>query len=358
MRRKACLAVLAGLLCWFAVLAPHEREASAVHRAAVPQQHAPVVSRAAAHAATQSRVQTVQRLEVERRIALSPTRVDRLAELQPNREQSALLWLAEEELVADCMKSRGFEYWPHPADTDSEANPAFTRPRPGDVEAARSEGYGLWRSLTGEAPSREPPPDPNADLIKAMDPVRRAAYFEALRGPNVSPADPSVRQRVASMRMPGGAMVYWYPESCFARARSRLYGDEYQNIMSGPAHVEAEENVESLVQADGEYTRARDAWRACMLRRGQSVASSSDASAELLRDFHAGKLTLDTLREREIEIAVADADCFVETGLGPARRAAHERAEREVVRDGQDQLSAIKRNQQLALARAATVLER
>ncbi|HKP59836.1 MAG TPA: hypothetical protein VJV78_24095 [Polyangiales bacterium] len=287
-----------------------------------------------------------------------PSRVDRLQELQPSHEESATLWLAEEELVAECMKSRGFEYWPQPADDETEQMAALAPIRRGDVEAARTSGYGLWRNLTGGTPTRDPPRDPNADLIAAMDPARRDRYLEALRGPNISPTDPSVRSRVASLQMPGGAMVYWFADSCFAQARSRLYGDDYQNVMSGPSHVEAEENVEKLLEADGDYTRAKEAWRACMQRSGYSVANSTNASADLLREFHSGKLTLEALREREILIATADAECFTEADLGPARRAAYARAERNVVSSAQDRLSAIKLNQQTALARAASVLDR
>jgi len=291
-----------------------------------------------------------------------PTRADdrgppaHLSDLHRTPDEDQLLWSAEEELVAACMGKRGFAYLPTAKDDDPAAAPGHVPvDRRGDVVAARSRGYGLAaRIQEGESPN--PTVDRNAESLAKMTETGRAAFLEALRGPAISPADPSVRQRVESVPLPGGGEAYWYRDSCLAEARRQLYGADYEHNELGYSLSFLRNELLSMADGDPEYKKDLAAWRTCMQKRGFNEDMPQAAATRLAADYHAGKLTLDQLRTQEVALATTDTECFTSVDLGGARQAAEARAEATLLAQNAEKLLAMKQERDDALGRAEAVL--
>ena len=279
-----------------------------------------------------------------------------LSELDRTPDEDQLLWAAEEEFVAACMGKRGFSYLPNSKDDDPDAEPGHAPvDRRGDVAAARTRGYGLVARLQqGESPNTAP--DRNAEPLARMTDAERAAFLEALRGPAISPADPSMRQHVESVPLPGGGAAYWYRDSCLAEARRRLYGEDYEHNEIGYGLAFLRTKLLAAVDEDLDYKKDLDAWRDCMRRRSFPEDRPEAAAKRLAGEYHAGKLSLDELRTQEMAVATADAECFVATDLARSRQAAEARAEEQLLARNTEKLLAMQRARDEALDRAATIL--
>lgn len=280
----------------------------------------------------------------------------RLSDLNRTPDEDQLLWSAEEELVAACMRRRGFSYLPSAKDDDPAAVPGYVPvDRRGDVAAARSRGYGLAARLQeGESP--HPANDRNAEPLAKMTESQRAAFLEALRGPPISPADPGVRQNVESVPLPGGGAAYWHRDSCLAEARHRLYGTDYAHNELGYGLSFLRKEQLGMADEDPEYKKDLAAWRSCMQQRGFREDGPQAAAQRLAAEYHAGKLAFDELRRQEISLATADAECFTAAGLARSRPAAEARAEQTLLAHNAETLSAMKRARDEAIDRAEAVL--
>jgi hypothetical protein len=280
-----------------------------------------------------------------------------LSDLNRTPDEDQLLWAAEEELVTACMRRRGFSYLANAKDDDPEAEPGrVVVNRRGDVGAARQQGYGLVKRIVdGESPKRDD--DRNAEPLARMTSANRAAFLEALRGPETSAADQSVRHLVESVPLPGGGAAYWYRDSCLAHARHQLYGDDYEHNEIGYSQAMIRADLLARADRDPEYNESLHTWRSCMHARGLDDDQPAAAAARLASEYHGGKLSLDELRTREVAVATADTECFVAAGLERARQAAESRAEAEVLDENRDKLVAMQRARDEALTRAETVLD-
>lgn len=279
-----------------------------------------------------------------------------LSELDRSPDETQLLWAAEEELVAACMGRRGFSYLPNSKEDDPESRPGRTPvDRRGDVAAAHTRGYGLVaRMQEGESPITTT--DRNAEFLARMTDAQRAAFLEALRGPALSLTDPSMRQHVESVPLPGGGAAYWYRDSCLAEARRRLYGEDYEHNEIGYGLSFLRNELLTTADGDPDYKKDLDAWRDCMRTRGFSEDRPEAAAKRLASEYHAGKLSLDELRTQEVTAATADTECFVATDLARSRQAAEARAEEQLLARNTEKLLAMQRARDEALERAETFL--
>jgi hypothetical protein len=283
--------------------------------------------------------------------------VRHLSDLNRTPDEDQLLWAAEEELVTACMHRRGFSYVPNSKDDDPEAEPGHVPVnRRGDVGAARREGYGLVRRIQdGDSPKRDD--DRNAEALARMTSANRAAFLEALRGPDTSAADPSVRHLVERVPLPGGGAAYWYRDSCLAYARHQLYSDDYEHNEIGYSQAMIRADLLARADEDPEYNESLHTWRSCMHERGFDDDQPAAAATRLASEYHGGKLSLDELRTREVAVATADTECFVAAGLERARQAAESRAEAEILDENREKLVAMQHARDEAIKRAETVLD-
>jgi hypothetical protein len=279
-----------------------------------------------------------------------------LSELDRTPDEDQLLWAAEEDLIAACMGRRGLSYLPNSKDDDPESQPGRTPVDPrGDVAAARTRGYGLVAGMQ-EVESPITTIDRNAEALARMTDAERAAFLEALRGPAISAADPSMRQHVESVPLPGGGAAYWYRDSCLAEARRRLYGEDYEHNEIGYGLAFLRNELLTTADEDPEYKKDLNAWRDCMRRQGFSEDRPEAAAKRLTSEYHAGKLSLDELRTQEVTVATADTECFVATDLARSRQAAEARAEEQLLARNTEKLLAMQRARDEALERAETFL--
>lgn len=273
-----------------------------------------------------------------------------LAKATLSREEERLLHEADEGAIAACMRGRGFRYLASPSsDGPDRPGAGAAAPKPGDVGGARAHGFGIAEAAeAGEGP----PLDPNEEALEKMEPAARRAWREAFEGRPLEPVGPASRPGIGTVEIPGGAMYQWDRDSCLAQARRALYGDDVKHaemIMTlNEVRIEAHENA----QTDPAYRAGVERWRGCMSRRGLSYSEPGAAASDLADAFRAGQLTLDELRQREIEVATAEATCYGEAGLEPLFEAARARAEAEAEKQSRGALESVLALQAQALARA------
>ncbi|MET0340059.1 MAG: hypothetical protein ABW252_03620 [Polyangiales bacterium] len=358
MRRPQHRLILVALLCGAALLlsrsgdllakAASERVGAA---SATPLAPAPEPLELARTHAAQQAAPTATRAPLLPR----ETPVEHLDELVRSRAEDRVLWMAEERAVADCMRARGFSYLPSPPDERSDEAVAFTRIEPGDVDAARAVGYGLAEALTHGAIPKDDF-DANAAQLDKLAPERREAFLEALSGPAVPANAPNARGAIETVALPGGGSASWYRDSCFAQARRALYGDDYAHNELGYAEAILREQIREEVEREPAHVAAIARWSACMREGGFAYARPDEPSIALSAAHHAGKLSLEALRDEEQRIATADARCVNETGLHARRREAESRSEASLVRARRDDLLAMRTAREQASTRARELL--
>ncbi|NES29271.1 hypothetical protein GCE86_18005 [Micromonospora terminaliae] len=249
-----------------------------------------------------------------------------------------VLHAATQLLIRDCMQRRGFRYWPVPRRPVPEL-----REFPyvlDDVSYARRHGYGGVLERRFEAAMAA---DPNTRYARELPPERAAAAVRAVNG---DPGEPDALRAT----LPAGGVLRRSSHSCTSEAERHLYGDL-------PAWYRAAKTTDNLaglrvgrVLADRRYAAGVTAWRRCMRGAGHDYADPAAARASVPEPASG------TVPAGEVRLAVAEASCATETGLGRlARRldAEHRRAvERQFPTEVADRL----RLEGAALPRARAVL--
>lgn len=343
--------VLVLLIAWLAHGSPHARRA-----AAAPD---PVAKNRAAAILQRWRASTRAAPNHGHDLAAPPREAEaklaHLAELDRTADQDQLLWTAEEGLVEACMRKRGFTYLPNPKDVDPDAYRDQAQTRRGDVEAARSKGYGLVEQIQkGDAPVTQV--NRNAEALTHMTVAERSAFLEALRGPAISAADPGMQSMVVSVPIPGGGSAYWYRDSCFAQARRQLYGENFEDNEVGYAREFLRTAMFARADEDPEYKDSLETWRDCMRGQGLSEDRPASAAKRLTKQYHEGRLSMDELHTQEVKIATVDAECYAKADLERVRQAAEARAEEAVLADNRDKVAIMMTERKEAIERAEHIL--
>ncbi|MEU2234298.1 hypothetical protein [Streptomyces vietnamensis] len=251
----------------------------------------------------------------------------------PEPERAAL-HTAEEELVAACMKRRGFTYRPQPLATGNhlaDVNPYGLL----GVAQAVNDGYGI----TSTALSMRPPADVNA----AEGTNER--WKEALLG------TPAHRVNLA---MPMKRQFFYQADSCVSDAKSRLFGADYYKLYNS-FQVLGDAVVEK-VRADHRYLAAQDSWRACMKKAGADAKAFGDPQTAVdrqLRQAGQDPARLHAVAGVELKLSRADAGCQAETGLTAVVTAAQTDAEKTLGAGYADELAALRNMRRKALATAS-----
>ena len=246
-----------------------------------------------------------------------------LSELAPTEAESRMLYEAEEVGVESCMKRRGFTYDRNQYESNAERDPWRQPVHEGDVEAAQAFGYGLADSIeVGVVPL---PMDPNEARLAASSPEQRAAWHDALMGPPTDPTntdDPAV----ARVQTPLGTLS-WNRGSCLAEARRLVYGDDVELAEREVAEQSMRQRIREQARQDPEYVAAIERWRGCGRKQGLAFEEPREAARALYEQYSQGSITLEQLRERELNAATADALCDRQEGVHVARTYAEKRAE-------------------------------
>jgi hypothetical protein len=200
-----------------------------------------------------------------------------------------LLEWAGDFLAGQCMAANGFQYvvvWRTPA---SESGPTVDLWSFGsaDVAQARKTGYGD----TGGGVDRHS--DPNVRYVEGLSPARQAAYNRVYAG------DPG---NAFSMTLRGGITISTSKVGCLAEAQSWLYGDAARWFVVSTTVSNLDLEVQPAVVVDARYTSALGHWRTCLLGKGYDFENPVAAR-------NAGIKYGRTDKQREVSLAVADAEC-------------------------------------------------
>ncbi|GLW50614.1 hypothetical protein Stsp02_62750 [Streptomyces sp. NBRC 14336] len=232
--------------------------------------------------------------------------------------ERVLLGEAEERLIAACMREAGFQYRLDPA--APRAKVPERRFGLDDVDWARKHGYGLADAAgSGDRGGKSAAPRSSQDrYLATLTPSRLAAYERALNG---------TKPDAIVVPAPGRGEIFTAADGCRADARRALYGDlrkwtEAKATVVNLAYVTYDDVV-----AEPRYTEALADWRACMRKRGLDYPDTSRAVGAVAKENNSR--TPEQAREREVEVAVADAECNRSAGLSRTGT----RLQREHVRD-------------------------
>jgi hypothetical protein len=303
--------------------------------------------------------------ELDREEQVSVQNNDRgpLKELIPTDAQSQLFYEAEEALVQTCMNERGFEYIPN--------NPNVTKtereklepipPKPGDIQAAQTRGYGIAESIELDVSYNEdskegvnsgkeikakddktdPEADPNSELLKNLSPEQQQAWNEAFFGRMEDEVEsPDVEGSIMTIELPSlGGKIHWDSNSCLSNARREIYGSSMNQMESLVATQELVNQIATAASQDAEYQSALDQWRSCMLSHDLSYQNPGEAAAALYDEYSEGKLDIDALQKKEIHYAGIEAACSRQYSLGDVYKTAEQRAEAKIRETEADQIN-------------------
>ncbi len=235
----------------------------------------------------------------------------------PDQDTSSLLDEAENLLIRDCMRAAGSDYtWRDRQEAlDARADERLVRQQAlqrqadafGNPAYAADHGYGIdmeeWMRVVVDGSPGGNATSPEGTL-HGEDPERAGAL---LFGPESAYIDIDYGQGTV-MGVPGAG--------CQFEAQSELWGDYVQITRSRDrvANSISPENLRSFASVYDPQLRAADVgWSSCMAGRGwRGLKNQTEAFSLVWNDYwSAGR---DDAAEVERQVAVADAECVVETG--------------------------------------------
>lgn len=249
-------------------------------------------------------------------------------------DDRALIHLAVERLITECMVQAGFPYVSRPFD---ERNPYSLTSWIGlTEERSATSGY---QSLVPAAMQIT-----EDDLGAPSDPTSRRAFVAALKGTDRLDVQPSTDGSPVPLREGG----------CEAAAYEAVY-DDYDGWVAANFLVQQIRN-DAIIgsQADSAYRDAVRDWARCMSDSGYTFATPTDAVAAYLGA--AGRSGSPVASADEIEAATADVACKGRTDFVQRVMAALSAQEIAAYDAHQAEVDDYGNRQRNALARAHAIL--
>ena len=238
-----------------------------------------------------------------------------------------------QEAVRTCMKAEGFDYIPVDPEQFGRVMRFGGADGAVDLKERKKSGYGI---TTGFQSKRRATPaqgqDPNQKIREALSAADKKAYDTALMGAAAAEqrADGSAGG-VRVIRRAGDSTEAGPPQDqgCFGKAQA--------SVPDGPREFQAElDELRERAVADPRIIEAERSWAACMADRGYTDFEKPDDAPQYVMGkmdtlmgaepqgdgvtkFAIGgddidQAALATLRDEEIDIAVADGTCQEKTG--------------------------------------------
>ncbi|MBI9114176.1 hypothetical protein [Sanguibacter suaedae] len=275
-------------------------------------------------------------------------------------------WAAQEaeieNLVAQCMTDKGFEYIPAPASSTTVVT-EDDMDEYGTEEWVAENGYGFSMNeepedLEGEEVEEEYV-DPNAPYVESLSESAAAEYYEALNGPDIwsDMTEEEMEEYVYD----------WKEGGCYGAAQHEVNGET--DAYSDEEHAEVTEAMDALyteMSNDPRMTALNDEWAECMADAGYPEYATPDEAMEAAMNAHnalweeasTGAVDEETgefpedftgpsdealaeAREMEIAIAVADFGCKEEVDWEQESLKVQFELEKQFVQDYKPQLDAL-----------------
>ncbi|MCL2423572.1 MAG: hypothetical protein FWD11_06730 [Micrococcales bacterium] len=238
-----------------------------------------------------------------------------------------------EELIAACMKEKGFEYLPVPPDMGYQSS---TGPDQGTddvdddpVAYAKEHGYGIVPASKAEYQARwgsgedTPADNPNDAYYEGLSPTQQEAYDEALSG----------RHPVDEDEYESGSHEYdWTAFGCAGEAQHEVWDkdetpiddtviDDYyayveDQVANDPRVHKAEKNWSSCMSGKGyDFRRPENAWDSIVKKYNELAGSNWDSLDWEPNLDQISDADLASLHADEITTATADAQCDKKAGV-------------------------------------------
>jgi hypothetical protein len=256
-----------------------------------------------------------------------------------NAREQDLLYQAEQIAFGNCLRERGFRYWPEPQPAPSvfQIFPYVIN----DVAWAKANGFG---GNQARADARLAAADPDTRYSTGLSRSRRQALGVAENGDG--PGGSGV-----TVTLPTGLLVGHSSAGCTVTAEDRLYG-------SFAAWFRAENVAESLpalwqsdVVSDPRFGAAVSRWSRCMRGRHYRYASPAAAADVFTNPAHLMP------RSTEVRVATAEAQCAMSTGLSTLARALNAHYQHVVELRYRTVIITFRRLARAALPRARALLQ-
>jgi len=227
---------------------------------------------------------------------------------QADREQAANDFRHQEQLIADCMHTQGFEYiqrdYNQAVDAKVKNTEAFDLP---PDQYAERWGYGI-STIDPSQFKAEVPDDPNSAIVEALSPEARTAYDIAMYGVDLSRQGGivSLGQGGAAVARPmGSSLDSPVPDGCQTRALREVYGEDFEG-REKPASAEFDALNEEMgalwdrVVNDPRVVAAKGGWADCMADAGHPEATDPDNAAQLVIDRFSALYGVDPSHFKEV----------------------------------------------------------
>jgi hypothetical protein len=189
----------------------------------------------------------------------------------PTMSETYAMRAAEEILTSRCMAAHGFTYVVPDLQQPPQEEPRNDTYGSDDVGYAAAHGFGLTeQQAQGALRDRAQADNPNAKVLNALSPSRRAAWEVALSGTG---------RDVVGADTPGVGEVFTNADGCTADARRELYGDLATWGRTRMLATNLSSLVYPKVVSDPRYVAGLAQWRTCMKRAGLSYDSPAEATA-------------------------------------------------------------------------------
>lgn len=241
--------------------------------------------------------------------------------------------LRGEELVAECMAEKGFEYVPRRG-TFAELAPG--EPQWHTREYAERYGYGIFAQPKLVETRVDPQGDPNAEILASMSLTERAAYDRALNGTS----DGGVFE--------SGDEIDLEALGCEGlRIADFVNGDGKDDPVYVDATAHSRHIDEVLVGEDPRVAAAEARWAECMSLAGWPGLAAQPDARELADEWSLDLIDPETSAQtpadpetlaNEISLAVADFDCTAATGLAELRDEVRAELQQEYVDHHREEL--------------------
>ncbi|MDX6738311.1 hypothetical protein [Actinocorallia sp. A-T 12471] len=210
-------------------------------------------------------------------------------------------------------------------------------------EAARRKGY--------EIRKRTAPPDPSPldALLKKMSPEAVKKWGETLGGPGGKEA-PNV-----SVTMPNGDEVGAPTTGCDAEARTALWGSVEHWLLGQRFGSDFREGLISRAEKDPAMRALNVEWSQCMAAKSFADLESPAKAMDLAASFYE-KGDETTAFTREVDLAIADAQCENDTDYVRKRRILEDRYLAAGMGGYETEIAATRELNRGALVRARTLL--
>lgn len=260
-----------------------------------------------------------------------------------NREQQET-----EELVAACMAEEGFEYIP----VDQSRGVMFSDD---DWEERQTEEWVAangWGIVQTQAEMEEQQAryedeewiDPNQDYVDALSPSEQEAYWATLHG------EPMTEEM---MDEDGSYEYSWETAGCYGAAQHEVQGDNFWDDEEFKPLMDKMNGMWEELAKRPESIELDAAWASCMADAGHGgIAKRQDASTAIMDEVnaiwedHDGEgepdySGLDALKEKEIELALADFRCAKEVDYEAKQLKVQFAMEEQFIQDNKSELDAL-----------------